>query len=278
MSSSYTSYNALSPNPSAMQAPTPEMSINGAIGTPTPSSRGRARGGLSGTGAKRGRKPRGGTPVGSGSPRIPQSTAGGTPTPTFTNQQYSHVHWALPSGSSTQANNSIATSGVDGSGSTPQGNTAANATMLSNAEQQYQPQSALQPQTQQPQPHAGSFPGQQSTPALPASGSTTGYSMPSAIPTLDTTGLISFASTNPPPVLPTASSVPLPRPPFRPTGVDDDGEGEDELLPAMADDDYSAQLSWQSQSKDNLKWVHSSHSTLGIESVPLLTFLCFAGS
>lgn len=36
-------------------------------------------------------------------------------------------------------------------------------------------------------------------------------------------------------------------------GIDDDGEGDDELLPAMADDDYSAQLSWQSQSKENLK-------------------------
>lgn len=36
-------------------------------------------------------------------------------------------------------------------------------------------------------------------------------------------------------------------------GADEDGDGEDELLPAMADDDYSAQLSWQSQSKDNLK-------------------------
>jgi transcription initiation factor TFIID subunit 11 len=34
-----------------------------------------------------------------------------------------------------------------------------------------------------------------------------------------------------------------------------DEDGEDELLPAMADDDYSAQLSWQSQSKDNLKYV-----------------------
>lgn len=34
---------------------------------------------------------------------------------------------------------------------------------------------------------------------------------------------------------------------------EEDGEGEDEFLPAMADDDYSAQLSWQSQSKDNLK-------------------------
>lgn len=36
---------------------------------------------------------------------------------------------------------------------------------------------------------------------------------------------------------------------------DEDGEGEDELLPAMADDDYSAQLSWQSESKDNLRCV-----------------------
>ena len=36
---------------------------------------------------------------------------------------------------------------------------------------------------------------------------------------------------------------------------EEDGDGEDEILPAMADDDYSAQLSWQSQSKDNLKCV-----------------------
>ncbi|TCD70380.1 hypothetical protein EIP91_003733 [Steccherinum ochraceum] len=35
--------------------------------------------------------------------------------------------------------------------------------------------------------------------------------------------------------------------------AEDDVEGEDEMLPAMADDDYSAQLSFQSQSKDNLK-------------------------
>ena len=32
-------------------------------------------------------------------------------------------------------------------------------------------------------------------------------------------------------------------------------EDEDEMLPAMADDDYSAQLSFQSQSKDNLKCI-----------------------
>lgn len=35
--------------------------------------------------------------------------------------------------------------------------------------------------------------------------------------------------------------------------ADEDVEADDDLLPDMADDDYSAQLSWQSQSKDNLK-------------------------
>ncbi|KAI0804613.1 TAFII28-domain-containing protein [Irpex lacteus] len=38
-----------------------------------------------------------------------------------------------------------------------------------------------------------------------------------------------------------------------PPGAEEEGEGDDEWLFAMADDDYSAQLSWQSQSKDNLK-------------------------
>lgn len=38
-------------------------------------------------------------------------------------------------------------------------------------------------------------------------------------------------------------------------GVDDDAEPDEDNLPDMADDDYSAQLSWQSQSKDNLKYV-----------------------
>lgn len=40
-------------------------------------------------------------------------------------------------------------------------------------------------------------------------------------------------------------------------GPDEDGDGEDdhELLPAMADDDFAAQSSWNSQSKDNLKCV-----------------------
>lgn len=38
--------------------------------------------------------------------------------------------------------------------------------------------------------------------------------------------------------------------------IEEEAEGDDEMLPAMADDDYSAQLSWQSQSKDNLKFVY----------------------
>jgi hypothetical protein len=42
-------------------------------------------------------------------------------------------------------------------------------------------------------------------------------------------------------------------PAFLRSVADEDADGDDELLPAMADDDYSAQLSWQSQSKDNLK-------------------------
>lgn len=37
--------------------------------------------------------------------------------------------------------------------------------------------------------------------------------------------------------------------------LEEDVEGDDEWLPAMADDDYSAQASFQSQSKDNLKYV-----------------------
>lgn len=46
------------------------------------------------------------------------------------------------------------------------------------------------------------------------------------------------------------SSMP---PPTATKALDEDADGDDELLPAMADDDYSAQLSYNSQSKDNLK-------------------------
>lgn len=256
MASPYTLYLASSSNSNVPQTPNLERPNHGVTGTPTPSGRGRPRGGS--YGAKRGRKPRGGAATGTNSSRIPQSAVGGTSTPSFVNQQYSHVHWALPSGNSTPPSTSAVAGGVDGAGSIPQGTTTTNTMTLPNPEQQYQPQPVIQPQPQLPQPHPhASFPGQPSNSAV--SNNTTSYSMPSTIPTLDTTGLISFSSTNPPLVLPTGSAAPLslPRPPPRPPGADDDGEGEDELLPAMADDDYSAQLSWQSQSKDNLKYVLS---------------------
>ena len=58
------------------------------------------------------------------------------------------------------------------------------------------------------------------------------------------------------PVAGPSSATSAPQGPQRPIGaMEEEVEGEDELLPAMADDDYSAQLSWQSQSKDNLKCV-----------------------
>ena len=57
-------------------------------------------------------------------------------------------------------------------------------------------------------------------------------------------------------VLPTTSTAAVAAGVQRPIGaMEEEAEAEDELLPAMADDDYSAQLSWQSQSKDNLKYV-----------------------
>ncbi|KAJ6618010.1 hTAFII28-like protein conserved region-domain-containing protein [Mycena sp. CBHHK59/15] len=68
---------------------------------------------------------------------------------------------------------------------------------------------------------------------------------------LNTTGLVGLSGA---PIVPAGAPPPTARVPGVPGVVaDEDGEGDDELLPAMADDDYSAQLSWQSQSKDNLK-------------------------
>lgn len=56
------------------------------------------------------------------------------------------------------------------------------------------------------------------------------------------------------PVLPVGAGGTSQRPSGA-TGADEDGDGEDELLPAMADDDFAAQSSWNSQSKDNLKFA-----------------------
>ncbi|CCM00214.1 uncharacterized protein FIBRA_02242 [Fibroporia radiculosa] len=81
----------------------------------------------------------------------------------------------------------------------------------------------------------------------------TGVQQPqtSSTVTSETGGMLSLPGTIPAPTVATADST-APRPTGAAPG-EEEGEGEDEMLPAMADDDYSAQLSFQSQSKDNLK-------------------------
>ncbi|KAJ7125287.1 hTAFII28-like protein conserved region-domain-containing protein [Mycena epipterygia] len=78
--------------------------------------------------------------------------------------------------------------------------------------------------------------------------------------TLNTTGLVGLSGA---PIVPAGAPPPAARVPG--VGADEDGEGDDELLPAMADDDYSAQLSWQSQSKDNLKVLMENLSPMQYE-------------
>ncbi|KAG0707203.1 TAFII28-domain-containing protein [Suillus ampliporus] len=161
--------------------------------TPTPApTRGR------GTGAKRGRKPRGAFPnVSTDSPRPPPQSGPSTPAMRFT-----PVHWATP-GAPASATATASTSTVN----------------------------------------------------VPAGSSTTANAGDVSMDSGDDEPV----ATQPLPVTAAAASstdtiLPQPGTAARPAGApDEDAEGEDELLPAMADDDYSAQLSWQSESKDNLK-------------------------
>lgn len=67
---------------------------------------------------------------------------------------------------------------------------------------------------------------------------------------ISSTSTLNFQNTFQRSSMPPPSSIPM-----RFQATEDDGEG-DEDLPAMADDDYSAQQSWNSQSKDNLKWAN----------------------
>jgi transcription initiation factor TFIID subunit 11 len=112
-------------------------------------------------------------------------------------------------------------------------------------------------------------PAQWAIPGVPAgatvTASTPTVSVPAAQSTAPNAGDVSMDSgddepvaTQPLPVTAVVSStdtiIPQHGTAAKPAGApDEDVEGEDELLPAMADDDYSAQLSWQSESKDNLK-------------------------
>lgn len=114
---------------------------------------------------------------------------------------------------------------------------------------------------QQPQATPSTFtPLQWATPAATASPSTAAPQLTTTAATPTAAGDVSIDSGDEEIVLATekvvtAGAVPAAGHPVgatpKPEGGDEDGE--DEILPAMADDDYSAQLSWQSESKDNLK-------------------------
>lgn len=226
-------------------------------GTPTPAGRGRGRGA---GGIKRARKPRGGGGLGASSQRLPQNSPGAA-SPVFANYQYSHVHWATPgAGGAGQGGNmassSTAASGAGTSSTASGSNGGTESVSLSQGNITSSPKTSpatfgAQDQTAASSSQQTTFPIQSSSSPVP--GPSSSYSMPSgtSIPMLDTTGLISLTGSIPP-ILPTGSAAaPVP---VKNAG-DEDVEGDDELLPAMADDDYSAQLSWQSQSKDNLKCV-----------------------
>ncbi|KAL0948215.1 hypothetical protein HGRIS_010822 [Hohenbuehelia grisea] len=220
--------------------------------TPTPGQRGRPPG----TGAKRGRKPRG-------------AAAGvGTNTPRPAPVEYAHVHWSLPengagsgAGSSTdatvlgpgqQAQVQLASAGTQRS--TPGFSSASPRTgsmslqQSLNAKQQPDTDALASLSQLTPQPinpaHMTSAAGLISFGELggtdPLNPSSSGAApTPSAAGVAPLTGILSLSGPN---MLPPGGAK-----------GEEEGEGDDELLPAMADDDYSAQLSWQSQSKDNLK-------------------------
>lgn len=170
--------------------PTPHTQMTPSTpSTPTP-TRGR------GTGAKRGRKPRGAFPnVSTDSPRPPpQSGPSSSPAMRFTPAQ-----WATPT---VPARAATPTSGVIVPAASSTATNAGNVSMDNGDDE---------PVTTQPA---------------------------SVIAALSSTNTV---------VLQQGTAV-------RQSGApEEDAEGEDELLPAMADDDYSAQLSWQSESKDNLR-------------------------
>lgn len=203
--------------------------------TPT-AGRGRPRG--SAAGAKRGRKPRGASAAaGASSPRpfVANTFSGSSPTMTpatfassssTTPNQYSRVHWASSAASGASGDNTSAdpivgdasaTNPVDSSATTmPEQNSTTSAQLQTST-----PTPVIDPAL------IGAGGSRRGTPALDGP---SGLQLPGA-----------------------TTAQPLGR-----TGTlvgEDDGEQDDELLPAMADDDYSAQLSFQSQSKDNLKFV-----------------------
>lgn len=200
--------------------------------TPTPATRGR--------GAKRGRKPRGAVlssvPVITHQASAANVTPGGSPG-AVGGAQFTPVQWASPTvpaaGPSTPAPVSAVPASAAASQPFPDGSAAGPSVGASDA---------------------GMDSGDEAGP------STSTTILPGAVPLTIAANTATVAA---------GASAGIPK---VGTGAgDEDGEGEDELLPAMADDDYSAQLSWQSESKDNLKCVSFHSVTIGF---PLTCSYC----
>ncbi|KAG6836391.1 hypothetical protein H0H93_008536 [Arthromyces matolae] len=153
---------------------------------------------------------------------------------------YSSGYWTTGAQGQAQAGTSAA-----GAASTTNGSAAATA---STANASYTPGSHYPNVT----PSSGYTPGTTTGSAAATTSTTSGYTLPtgSGPSSLDAAGLLRFATSGSLATVPGAT-LPIHRP--HGAGGDDDGDGDDDMLPAMADDDYSAQLSFQSQSKDNLK-------------------------
>jgi transcription initiation factor TFIID subunit 11 len=205
----------------------------GSPSTPTPATRGRPRGTGTGastpTGAKRGRKPRGALPAAASPAHRPF-----TQDPQPTTSLPTPVHWSTPI--TAAALPTLAH--LNPHAPAPSARASAVAASILSARDR--PSTAAGSAAD---PSAATAAGIQPLQAQPG-GSTTAsiLSQVQANPSLlssypsSITPLLSFTNTAYPKVAP-----------------DEDAEIDDELFPAMADDDYSAQLSWQSQSKDNLK-------------------------
>lgn len=92
---------------------------------------------------------------------------------------------------------------------------------------------------------------QQSQPPTESQGLTTIHDQSQSqvhgvVPHVAPTGILNLSGN-----LPVPPTGPVQRPPG---DEDGDHDGDDELLPAMADDDFNEQSTWNSQSKDNLKY------------------------
>ncbi|KAK7681770.1 hypothetical protein QCA50_015117 [Cerrena zonata] len=172
-----------------------------------------------GTGAKRGRKPKGSIPTGGGEssrPAAPSPSSASSPT----TLQWSNVQTnatAGPSASTSTITFSVATT---------------------------------------PNPN-------ESSPIMPTQPSMNDVTSPDANAQLSSElgSVLALPGVMPPPAESSTEAVKVEAPVVVVPGAEEDVDGEDEMLPAMADDDYSAQLSFQSQSKDNLKVLMDNFSS-----------------